>query len=212
MDNEGAIKRFKSGVVSIDGHRSEKQEDILREFMHADFDNWHVTDGRGGVLKVEYPVADIVERNEWDDSLNTIVLPEWQSLHPKLKRSIMIARFVPKLYDFNHGVETGGNATIPKSAGKVKEHWIRVPFINHGELNTQQNLLFTIVHELAEIDFWQKTTVSEWKERHREDLVSLELLKAGRNHEYSRITDEEIANLRAERAMKRKWPDYKSYR
>ena len=55
MDNESAIRSFNNGVVSIDGTRSDKQENNLREFMHSDYENWRIKDGREGGLYVAYP-------------------------------------------------------------------------------------------------------------------------------------------------------------
>lgn len=208
MDNESAIKSFNNGVISIDGTRSDKQENNLREFMHKDFENWNITDGRGGGMYVAYPPTSIAEHKEWDDSLNKIIAPEWHSLHPQLRRRKIITRFVPKLYDFKAGVEIGGIGTIPIEVGNIKEHWIRISILNGGDLESEKSLLFTLAHEIAEIDFWKKTTPRDWLELHNEDILGTELLKQGRNHEYRQLTDEEIANLRAERALKRKWADF----
>lgn len=56
--------------------------------------------------------------------------------------------------------------------------------------------------------FGKKLTRSEWKARFEEDLQGIELLKMGKAEEYNQLTDERIANLRAEKALRRKWPDY----
>lgn len=209
MDNEAVIRRFKSGVISIDGRTSEENAKILKEFMHADFNKWEIGDNRGGLLTVEYPPVRIADQGEWKDSIEKILVPEWYSLHPKLRRRNIISRFVPKLADYKAGVETGGNATIPRDEGKVREHWIRIPLVTPwGDLTSEQNALFTLIHELTEIDFWQKTTTSEWRDRIKDDLQGIEFLKRGQTKEYNQLTDERIANLRAEKALRRKWPDY----
>lgn len=209
MDNEAAIKRFKSGIVSIDGRTTTENAKILQEFMHSNFSKWEIGDNRGGILSVEYPPIRIAEPTDWKDSLEKIVAPEWYSLHPKLRRRNIISRFVPKLADYKVGVETGGNATIPRDGGQVKEHWIRIPMVTPwGDLTSDKDALFTLVHELTEIDFWQKTTTSEWRDRYAEDLQGRELLKMGKANEYNQLTDERIANQRAEKALRRKWPDY----
>jgi len=209
MDNEAVIRRFKSGVISIEGRTSDENAKILKEFMHADFNKWEIGDNRGGLISVEFPPIAISKPAEWEDSLEKILKPEWYSLHPKLRRRKIITRFVPKLADYKAGVETGGNATIPRDGGKLSEHWIRIPMVTPwGDLTTEQDALFTLVHELTEIDFWQKTTTSEWRDRFEEDLQGIELLKMGKAKEYNQLTDERIANLRAEKALRRKWPEY----
>jgi len=213
MSNESHKKVFQRSIVSITGEYTQKQLKTLSEFMHADFPHWETGGGRrNGILRIECPNSGICSQGEWVDSLNQIVLPEYDTFHAALKNRKMIVRFVPKLTDFKEGVEIGGHGHVVKAGGNT-EYWYRIPILDStNNLANQKQLLFMLMHELTETDFWRKTTPGEWITLLSEDNKSIEYLKDGHDVEYSQLTDENIANRRAWRALRRKWPNIQDER
>lgn len=178
----------------------------LREFMRADFPHVAYGGARQGETIVEYPPAEICPPEQWKEILDTVLVPELDEFHPLLRQGKKVIRFVQKLYDPKEDIESGGNlATYGK--GKRSEKWVRIPLKwSDGSARDRQVLIFTLMHELIEKDFWMKT--------HKNDLEAPSdqeteiTFKSGDDDSYRNLLDEKIANRRAVRALQRMWPGF----
>ena len=185
------------------GGRYTKDElDQLQRFMHEDFSHLTYGGGRHKEITIEYPPAEICKPAEWKEILDTVLLPELQVLHPSLQQKKIIIRFTDKLYDYQNGVHSGGNGRRMND-----EEWIRVPYKNSSGKNLRSvfDCTLTLMHELIEADFWEKTLPID-KEAHSNQVGDLNVFKS-EDDTYRNLLDEKIANRRALRAIKRYWPN-----
>lgn len=172
--------------------------------MHEDFHHVEYGGGRYKKLIVEYPPQDISKPDEWKELVRTIIFPEWDSLHPKAKQLDMIVRLVPTIWDIKKGVRVGGNGININIPGKGRECWIRVSILDgNQDVASKELILFNIAHEIAETDYWIKTSADERKQ-HLRTVDEADLLVNDLN-QYHNLADEKIANGRAFRALQRKW-------
>lgn len=177
----------------------------LGAVMHGDFPHVEYGGGRYKKLIIENPPQNISKPEEWKDLVRTIIFPEWDSLHPKTKQSDIIVRLVPTIWDIKKGVRVAGNGMNINIPGKGRECWIRVAVLDgNQDVASKELILFNIVHEIAEMDYWVKTSPDEMRQ-HLRTVNEADLLVNDLD-QYHNLTDEKIANGRAFRALQRKWP------
>jgi len=189
-------------VYHISGKNYTKKEIIeIFTWGNQPIDGYHLQD-RQGLLIVENPPEDICSISVWHNYLETVLRPEWESLHPILRRSNIVIRFVDQLIDNKEQIEIGGDFNWFQVNGK-KIHLMRLSLNPKGKRIDVENLLFKLIHELAEEDFWQKTTKGELVDLEEANKSDAALL---RRKDYPLIIDEAIANRRAVRALRKIWP------
>lgn len=155
-----------------------------------------IRDGKFLIENLPFP-----EAGEFKSLVLQELPDELDSCHPKLRRRDFYVRFVNNLSEFDlsgKDVRTHCDVLEVEEAGKYK-HYIRI------DLDSLQNLhgddliatvLSMIVHELAEEDYYMKSIEKI------EDSKAL-LGKDG----YSLTEDEEVANRRAVRLLRRIYPN-----
>jgi hypothetical protein len=173
--------------------------------MHEPHPHVEYGGGRFSTISVEYPPHLIVEPQEWKELLHTIVFPEWEDLHPTLKQAPLIVRFVSKLTNpADHLLLEGVGVRI--SSPKKSEWLMRIALQGTtGRLHMKEKLLHTIVHEIAEADYWTKTSPEETL-AHKE--IDEEKILRENFYAYFDLPDEKVADARAYRALQRKWSTY----
>jgi hypothetical protein len=172
----------------------------IKKFMEEDiFPSFSIPRGpRDGKFVVEIP--GIPEAEKFKHLVLSEIPDEIQSCHPLLRRRDIFVRFVSSLEEQRGGESIGTNADIldARENGKVK-YYIRIAFSELQDLkgdNMVANLVGIIVHEIAETDYYLKST------------DGLEDSKALLGTEgYGFTEDEEVSNRRAIRVLKRKYPD-----
>lgn len=172
---------------------------LIRKFMEEDtYPSFSIPRGsRDGKFVVEMP--SVPEADDFKDLMLSEIPDEIQSCHPLLRRRDIFVRFVSDLRE-QQGVKstgTGCDVLDVSENGKIK-YYIRVGmsslFDTHGD-DLVANLAGKIVHEIAETDYYLKSQ------------EGLEDSKALLGHkEYNFTEDEEVANRRALRVLKRKYP------
>jgi hypothetical protein len=146
--------------------------------------------------------------------MDTVFLPEWDNIAPKLKRKRkIIFRFVDDLTDNYLGIKMGA-CGMPESSTHgfcIKpndEQWFRISYKDEiGHVSDEKEITFRLIHELAETDFWTKTRPTD-KEAQMVGRSEVATLKNG-GQGYQNLLDEQIANMRALKAIRRMWPSVK---
>jgi len=182
---------------------SEADSKEIKRFMEeTEYPHFTMPRGsRDGKFVVEMP--NIPEAQNFKDLMLTEMPEEIQSCHPLLRRRDIFIRFVSELEEPQEdGSSIGTNCDIldVREDGKIK-YYIRIALDNLNDVNGDDmvsNLVGMIAHEIAETDYYLKSG------KHIED--SKELLGTD---QYSYTEDEEIANRRSLRVLKRKYPDAK---
>ena len=181
---------------------TDKDAEEIKRFMEGDdYPSFSISRGpRDGKFVVEIP--NIPEAEKFRDLMLLEVPDEIQSCHPLLKRRDIFVRFVSSLEEQQDGKSIGTNCDIldARENGKVK-YYIRVALSELQDLHGDDmvaNLVGMIVHEIAETDYYLK---SPDESEDPKDLLN----KEG----YSFTEDEEVANRRALRVLKRRYPNAK---
>lgn len=184
-------------IYKYDGAYTQAEISQVGEFMHAEFPSV-VIEARGMKFTVEYPPSYICGPNTWNYYLGKILKPEIDVLHPRFRNKPTIVRFVPVLNDIRDG--TGAGAT-----GNVRddEYWVRIPYESqNGKTKSVDEILFLIMHEITESDFWAKTQKGD-TEAYVDGKLESEYFKSADSANYRNLLDEKIANRRALRAIQR---------
>lgn len=180
-----------------------RELEAIGQFMESDYPSFELPRGpRDGVFRIEVPK--ISESKEIIKLIQELVPDELQSCHPLLRRRNIFVRFVPELIVRN---ASGGNTRtygdmigVITSRGETK-YYLRVTL---NDLKRRRgddlvaNAIYKILHEIAETDYFLKSPLGT-KDR-KENFGT---------KEYFLEEDEAIANRRAVRALKRKFPDVK---
>lgn len=192
-------KSLPSTIYKFDGTYTRDEYMTFEKFMSENFEGVVLKMKGEGMIKIEYPPSSIVSHQEWDNILEVVLLTETATFHPRLRRKKITVRFVDKLFDPTNTKESCGTCfSMPK------EEWVMIPLLNSSKCcSDTENIMFTIIHELAESDFWEKTLKYD-EEAKEADLRTHDLF--GNEQRYRNLLDEKIANRRAFRACQRYWP------
>lgn len=171
----------------------------IKKFMEGtDHPQFSILRGkRNGKFVMEIPP--VPEAADIQDLLETELPDELQSVHPTLQRRDIFVRFVPKLKEETKGgkeFETFGDA-LDYREGNEKKLYVRISEEGLKDMdgdNRIVNIAGIVVHEIAEIDYYLKTPNAPKDS------------KAVNSEGYQYTEDEEIANRRALRVIKRKFP------
>jgi hypothetical protein len=188
-------------------HAPYRPEEMIRihHFMHESFPHLTYGGGRDKKTVVEYPPEEICGHDKWKEVLDTVLKPELETLDLNLRRKTkIIVRFAERLHDYDLGTNFSGSGMPFKNR---KEQWFRISYIGKdGKARGLKTLIYILMHELTEADFWAKTN------KYDPDMaikkVEGETLENDRKA-YRHLADEETAHRRAWRAIKRMWPDEK---
>lgn len=177
----------------------------LYDFMHADFRHAVLRgSGRDGKVIVEFPPRNVCSMDDWCELLGTVLGPEIEELHPKLRRMPIFVRFAEKIFYESENVSLSGNARVTDGETFVI---LSLEPERSKPINASY-LLYIMMHEICEVDFWCKASKNEMIPNAKTDLEELRLLeKRGGFELYNNLLDEKIANRRALRAVKRAWPN-----
>lgn len=147
---------------------------------------------------VEIPKISEDLQREFIRIINLILPEEIASCHPLLQRRKIVVRFVDSLKKENGEITTHGDCLEMKIDDETV-YYIRIS-LNHfiedlSSENLVASLIGVIIHEIAEIDYYLKSD---------KNLVDM---KPGDVAEYHLLEDEEIANKRTLRALKKVYPN-----
>ncbi len=178
---------------------------LLRTFIHGEFRHLKYGGQRDKGIIVEYPPEKICSPREWKKIMDAVLKPEIETLEPNFKRNyLMITRFVNKLVDLDNPTAYLGG--VGEKAPALREIWNRINIIDdEGEIKTEANLVYVIMHEILERDFWEKTKPGD-DEAHDAKMNEKNYFLED-NQKYWNLLDEKIANRRALRAVRRVWPE-----
>ena len=137
--------------------------------------------------------------------MDAVLKPEIETLEPNFKRNyLMITRFVNKLVDLDNPTAYLGG--VGEKAPALREIWNRINIIDdEGEIKTEANLVYVIMHEILERDFWEKTKSDDKEARDAKMNEKNYFLED--DQKYRNLLDEKIANRRALKAVRRVWPE-----
>lgn len=174
----------------------------IKKFMEEDtHTSFSIPRGpRDGKFIVEIP-PDLPRAEEFKHLMLSEIPDEMQSCHPLLRRRDIFVRFVSRLEEQQQGSKPIGadcDCLDAEENGKVK-YYIRIALSKLRDVqgdNLIANLVGKIVHEIAETDYYLKSQDGS------EDSKALFGKK-----DYNFSEDEEVANRRVIRVLKRKYPD-----
>lgn len=189
-------------VYKYDGSYSRGEIEQVGKFMNSDFLSVTIEANRGMKFKVEYPPSSICGPHTWNYYLDKILKPEIEDLHPKFRKSPTIVRFAPILEDARDGVQAGATGNV-----RDEGYWVRISYM--APKNREKDpveLLFLMMHEITEHDFWAKTLKND-NQAHVGGKVEMEYFKSLNSANYRNLLDEKVANRRALKAIRRVFTD-----
>lgn len=200
-ENRKPYKYFPYVPYRLNDDYSKNEWKRVVDYMHMDFPAAVFESNGYGKIIVENPPQDICSPGEWKSLVEKILIPETQNFHPAFRKIPIIVRLFPKMIDIFQNTEIGGTGKLASN-----EYLVRIPYkFQDGELKRPIDILFTLMHEVCERDFWYKTKDDDTEAHSNEDEI--DLLREGEVKLYDQLLDEKIANRRALRALRRVWPN-----
>jgi len=170
----------------------------LVAFAEEEFPHFYLPKGfRDSTFKIEIP--NVSWSGRFTYAALSVLPDELQSCHPRLKRTNVVVRFVQELeerQDFEG--KKGAAAVINEISIKNEKKLYLIRVVPEDTGNDDERVsttLFRIIHEIAEEDYFLKSPKG-----------TRDLMKFIGTPDYEYTEDEEVANRRAFRAVKKIYP------